>query len=1132
MTCSRTPAAMGTTAALVAVVLNAVVLFSSLAAQAASSDRGDDAGGSDARSSDSGHGLTASVQGMVPGVPGICGCKDLPLDYPDYEISYATYDSETGTWNEQTRTVSHRTVETEHFAIHYPDSTSRRPPKEGSGGTERTNCRWDWGIEEVKDFGEDGFQVDCLAEETFAIALGPILETVWQTEIGMGYPEPDMPGGKIDVYVGDLEALLDIQAVAAAEPCSESTGGSTSSRLFVDSTLGQGEELEAALAHELFHVIQNGLDHKEGLAWSEATALWMQGMVTGSIPWGYVEEGLQNADRALTDVADPWDIRYAQVVWPEFLARHYGPEIIRDIWLEAGAEPGDQGMEPAYEVLNQAIDGYSAAIHQFRYDLWAVQGAPVSASYALSPTSSQMVEEFEVKETAAWYIELRGDPSRSDGTLKLCVENLDDRAGLWTRVAYQESVALTPPGGSKQVRPSDRGGALSLEAEKSAPRAWSEGDTSWCEGARALGSAPAGYVLPFAGFMYITYGPGEGDHTGSSSQAIDYANGAGDNWAVLAPAPGTVLDVTEIRDNNGDMVGFGRLLRIRHHDGLVSLYGHLNSVAVEAGDTVSAGQVVAHAGTEGNSTGIHLHFEVRSGATDDNIYSGSSVDIRGLPGTWWCEWYPPGESEKFSGYADPSTAGGIDDSAMVPGGESPPDDGTAFDPGDTFTKSWTLSNSGTSTWIPGDYYATRVSGDFGPSTLPLDGEVAPGETAVLTGDFEVPDAEGVLRVTYQMTGPNGLFGVQFWVEIVVGDGVDDARFVTESEPHDDTVFGPGQTFTKSWTLQNIGTTTWDPYGYRVANTTNLFGPALLRLGGEVAPGAQVEVQGNFLVPTEPGTYQDVYQMEGPEGLFGEQFWVRIVVSESGVDDARLVSETAPDPGTQYSAGDTFTKQWTLENTGTSVWTTGYYRATRTSGTFGPAYFLLPEEVTPGEQVSLGGEFTVPTIPGYYESTYQMQGMAGLFGDVFSVTIEVLGSVPGDPSSPVYEVSLDMSDPDCPGGYLEIDGFGGVVPWVVLVASYAGDPGTGDLCQGHGPDPVCGHTQTDPACGTARFRVTATMDYPDESEPVCSYQTAARGQVPPNWPVLLGLVLGSAVWIRRRVRTITLAPDGAGDFPEN
>ncbi|MFJ8788420.1 M23 family metallopeptidase [Streptomyces sp. NPDC102462] len=56
---------------------------------------------------------------------------------------------------------------------------------------------------------------------------------------------------------------------------------------------------------------------------------------------------------------------------------------------------------------------------------------------------------------------------------------------------------------------------------------------------------------------------------------------------------------------------FGIQIVIRHPDGYCTQYAHLAAVAVEEGDRVDTGQRIGQSGTTGNSTGPHLHFEVR-----------------------------------------------------------------------------------------------------------------------------------------------------------------------------------------------------------------------------------------------------------------------------------------------------------------------------------------------------------------------------------------------------------------------------------------------------------------------------------------------------------------------------------------
>lgn len=67
--------------------------------------------------------------------------------------------------------------------------------------------------------------------------------------------------------------------------------------------------------------------------------------------------------------------------------------------------------------------------------------------------------------------------------------------------------------------------------------------------------------------------------------------------------------------------GFGIEVVVQHTDGYYSQYAHLAAVTVDQGEHVRTGQWVGQAGTTGNSTGPHLHFEVRL-----TPYLGSGVD--------------------------------------------------------------------------------------------------------------------------------------------------------------------------------------------------------------------------------------------------------------------------------------------------------------------------------------------------------------------------------------------------------------------------------------------------------------------------------------------------------------------------
>ncbi len=77
---------------------------------------------------------------------------------------------------------------------------------------------------------------------------------------------------------------------------------------------------------------------------------------------------------------------------------------------------------------------------------------------------------------------------------------------------------------------------------------------------------------------------------------------------ITAAADGTVVFA-------GWKGGYGNALIISYGGGLHTLYGHCVSLIASSGDEVKKGQKIALVGSTGNSTGPHLHFEVRKGAS-------------------------------------------------------------------------------------------------------------------------------------------------------------------------------------------------------------------------------------------------------------------------------------------------------------------------------------------------------------------------------------------------------------------------------------------------------------------------------------------------------------------------------------
>lgn len=121
------------------------------------------------------------------------------------------------------------------------------------------------------------------------------------------------------------------------------------------------------------------------------------------------------------------------------------------------------------------------------------------------------------------------------------------------------------------------------------------------------------YPLPWAGGQFrVSQGPGGkfSHHTEKGRHAVDIAMPVG--TPVVAARDGIVVSLDQKqREGNGSRAG--NYVRILHADGTMSVYLHLkqNGVVVGEGQRVKAGDMIAHSGNTGSSTGAHLHFVVQ-----------------------------------------------------------------------------------------------------------------------------------------------------------------------------------------------------------------------------------------------------------------------------------------------------------------------------------------------------------------------------------------------------------------------------------------------------------------------------------------------------------------------------------------
>jgi murein DD-endopeptidase MepM/ murein hydrolase activator NlpD len=126
--------------------------------------------------------------------------------------------------------------------------------------------------------------------------------------------------------------------------------------------------------------------------------------------------------------------------------------------------------------------------------------------------------------------------------------------------------------------------------------------------------SPSGCKVGFGSppSLWPTIGPHtlSGNNYGPTHLGIDIT--ATLNMSVIASGAGVVVFA------GFSQYGYGNVVQIDHGDGFSTVYAHLNGLNVTQCQTVQAGQIIGYAGTTGNSTGVHLHFEVRQGGNSVN----------------------------------------------------------------------------------------------------------------------------------------------------------------------------------------------------------------------------------------------------------------------------------------------------------------------------------------------------------------------------------------------------------------------------------------------------------------------------------------------------------------------------------
>ena len=175
----------------------------------------------------------------------------------------------------------------------------------------------------------------------------------------------------------------------------------------------------------------------------------------------------------------------------------------------------------------------------------------------------------------------------------------------------RDLVFEVPTGNKSKVQDSGGIGVVSVDEESVDDKVWrapfvdaSQGVDVTRKENQISGEQSRSYVMPVEGRISSRYGMRFHPihRTQKFHGGLDIAAPTG--TPIKAAFDGTVTFA-------GRRGGYGNLVEIKHTDGRTTRYAHANTIGVEVGAEVKAGDVIATVGSTGKSTGPHLHFEVR-----------------------------------------------------------------------------------------------------------------------------------------------------------------------------------------------------------------------------------------------------------------------------------------------------------------------------------------------------------------------------------------------------------------------------------------------------------------------------------------------------------------------------------------
>ncbi|MCH5299348.1 MAG: peptidoglycan DD-metalloendopeptidase family protein [Ruminococcus sp.] len=311
------------------------------------------------------------------------------------------------------------------------------------------------------------------------------------------------------------------------------------------------------------------------------------------------------------------DTEISRVVHSEFAKTISDDEILTDgygLYIDKQLVGVALDKDALQNALQKALDDYKAryddeTTDKFENDVEIVYGAYKSVYVDdsenivkdnLDKLSFSLSTDIEYKQTVPYTTKVKYDSSKYTDYRKTIQNGRNGKQIITYRVTYVDGVQTDAYVTKTKTTKKAQKKIIVVGTKKKA--AVTSTSTSYYQNSYSSGSGSFMWPLPYTRNITSGYGARWGRmHTG-----IDIAAGGVYGKAVVASDGGTVEWA------GYDSSGYGNYVIINHNNGYKTLYGHCSAVYVSRGQSVSKGSTIAAVGSTGDSTGPHLHFEVRT----------------------------------------------------------------------------------------------------------------------------------------------------------------------------------------------------------------------------------------------------------------------------------------------------------------------------------------------------------------------------------------------------------------------------------------------------------------------------------------------------------------------------------------